>query len=178
MRYRLLVLCVLALTILLLPAYSAAQDDLPLPGVDLPPPGVDLVFIVDQSGSMSRGSILNLQDPRCRPVFQNDCPRTEPTDPDGLAIQAVREGLQPIFNQILVRQEGRKPEGLLPEEHRIGVVLFGGNPNPDLGIEVPVQLTRIEVERNVDGRGMQSNIERLLPTQVRNLGGHRFLGRF
>ncbi len=174
MRYRLLVLCVLALTILLLPAYSAAQEEDPPPsGADLPPPGVDLVFIVDQSGSMSRGSILNLQDPRCTPVLQSTCPRTEPTDPDGMAIKAVREGLQPIFNQILVRQEGRKPEGLLPEEHRIGVVLFGGNPNPDLGIEVPVPLTRIEIERDTDGR-MRSNIERLLPTQVRNLGDTAF----
>lgn len=173
MRYRLLVLCVLALTILLLPAYSAAQDDPPPPGVDLPPPGVDLVFIVDQSGSMSRGSILNLQDPRCQPVAQSDCPRTPPTDPDGLAIKAVREGLQPIFNQILVRQEGRKPEGLLPEEHRIGVVLFGGHPNPDLGVEVAVPLTRIEIERDADGK-MRSNIERLLPTQVRNLGDTAF----
>lgn len=177
MRYRLLVLCVLALTILLLPAYSAAQDDPPPSGVDLPPPGVDLVFIVDQSGSMIRGSIVNLQDPRCRPVFQNDCPRTPPTDPDGLALKAVREGLEPIFAQIVAQMQGRDDIGMIQEEHRFGLVLFGGNSSANQGIEVSVPLTRLEVELDAAGT-MQPNVARMLPTQPLNLGETAFSRAF
>ena len=75
------ILLMLIPTILLaiVPSAARAQNDLP--------PGTDIVFVVDQSGSMSRGTIINPRDRRCAPERLPDCPRSLPTDPDGLATQ-------------------------------------------------------------------------------------------
>jgi hypothetical protein len=172
MRQQLPLLLVIIITILIGTPIAVlhAQDD-------APPPGVDIVFVVDQSGSMSRGTFINLQDPRCTPVRQSDCPRTAPTDPDGLALKAVREGLSPIFNQIVVRTEGRSRTDMLQEEHSFGLVLFGGDSDPNRGIEIAVPLTRIEVERDAEGN-IQSNVEKLLPTEPRQLGETAFSHAF
>lgn len=44
-------------------------------------PGLDIVFIVDQSGSMSRGSLKKANDPRCPSSSTDPACRTEPSDP-------------------------------------------------------------------------------------------------
>jgi hypothetical protein len=166
---RKLVLLVLLSTLVLLivPGAAQAQNDVP--------PGADLVFVVDQSGSMTKGTIYNSNDQRCSPVRLPDCPRTPPTDPDALAIGSVGDGLSPIFERMVLRS--RASERSAAEEYGFGLVLFGGANEPDESVVDAVPLTRIEIERAADGT-MRSNIARLLPTTTRNLGETAFSRAF
>ncbi|HEX5690678.1 MAG TPA: hypothetical protein VFX76_11780, partial [Roseiflexaceae bacterium] len=77
-RKLVLLLLLFVVAPLVVPSAAQAQNDVP--------PGADIVFVVDQSGSMTKGTIYNSNDKRCSPVRKPDCPRTPPTDPDGLAI--------------------------------------------------------------------------------------------
>src|SRR5215217_2714500 len=115
-RSFILLMLILALLLTLVPA-AWAQNDLP--------PGTDIVFVVDQSGSMSRGTIINPRDRRCAPERLPDCPRSAPTDPDGLAIKAIRDGVSPIFERMILRSFSRLDGPTIAEEHRFGLVLFG-----------------------------------------------------
>lgn len=143
-----------------------------------PPPGADIVFVVDQSGSMSRGPILDASDPRCGTPIQPDCPRGPATDPQALAIKALRSGLLPIFQRIVVREAERASSDLLPEEHTFGVVLFGGDiDDPTASAQVVVPLTRVEIQRDAEGN-VSSNIDALLPISAVNLGETAFSRAF
>jgi hypothetical protein len=151
------------------PNVAQAQNDVP--------PGADIVFVVDQSGSMTKGTIYNSNDRRCAPVRQPDCPRTPPTDPDGMAVKAVGDGLSPIFERMVLRSLVRDPSPGVSEEYRFGLVLFGGANEPEESVVTAVPLTRIEIERAGDGT-LHSNIARMLPTTVRNLGETAFSRAF
>ena len=161
---------ILLLLALLAPAVPAAAQV-------SPPAGADIVFVVDQSGSMSKGTIINANDPRCKPERLPTCPRTDPTDPDGLAIQAVNDGLAPIFERLLLRSLGLGAADAQPEEYRFGLVLFGGDDDPAASMVTAVPLTRIAIER--DGRGMlQPNLATMVPTATVNLGETAFSRAF
>jgi hypothetical protein len=155
------------IVLLILPAAAQAQNDVP--------PGADIVFVVDQSGSMTKGTIYNSNDRRCTPVRKPDCPRTPPTDPDGLAIGSVGDGLSPIFERMVLRSLTRERD--TAEEYRFGLVLFGGANEPDESVVDAIPLTRIEIERANDGT-IRSNIVRMLPTVTRNLGETAFSRAF
>ena len=164
------ILLLLVLTILLAaPAAARAQNDVP--------PGTDIVFVVDQSGSMSKGTIINPRDRRCAPERLPDCPRSAPSDPDGLAIQAIRDGLNPIFERMVLRSLNRMAGATIAEEHRFGLVLFGGDTVPEDSVVVALPLTRIEIERDANGI-MQSNIVQRLPNAPRTLGETAFSRAF
>lgn len=142
------------------------------------PPGADIVFVVDQSGSMSRGSILSNEDPRCKPRIGPDCPRSAPTDPDHLAILALSQGLLPIFSRIVTQEAERSAADLIPEEHNFGVVLFGGDlDNPTASAKIAVPLTPVKIQRDAAGN-ISSNIDRLLPREPQNLGETAFSRAF
>lgn len=168
--YLLLALMIMLLSAAVQPIY--AQDGSSIP------PGADIVFVVDQSGSMSKGSILKADDPRCSPRISADCPRTNPTDPDHLAIQALRQGLIPIFNRIVTQEAERKTQDLIPEEHNFGVVLFGGDlDDPASSAQIAVPLTRVQIQRDADGN-ISSNIDSKLPSEPVNLGETAFSRAF
>ena len=171
MRYLLAILLLLITTLAEASAtYAQSSGDIP--------PGADIVFVVDQSGSMSRGSIRNARDPRCTPTVQPDCPRTPPTDPENLSIQALRSGLLPIFQRIITREVERETNDLIPEEHNFGVVLFGGDiDDPLASAQVAVPLIRVEIQRDAKGN-ISSNIDTLLPTGTVNLGETAFSRAF
>ena len=174
-RHILLILSLIALIVLLVaatPTATYAQSSTSIP------PGADIVFVVDQSGSMSRGPILDARDSRCTPTIQPDCPRASATDPDGLVIQALRSGLLPIFQRIIVRDAERASSELLAEEHNFGVVLFGGDvDDPLASAQIAVPLTRVEIQRDAKGN-VSSNIDALLPTNSINLGETAFSRAF
>ena len=113
-RSFILLMLIPALLLTIVPAAARAQNDLP--------PGTDIVFVVDQSGSMSRGTIINPRDRRCTPERLPDCPRSAPTDPDGLAIKAIRDGISPIFERMILRSFSR----LAGLTHRRGESLWAG----------------------------------------------------
>jgi hypothetical protein len=124
-------------------------------------PGVDIIFIVDQSGSMVVGPILDAESGL----------RGPPTDPDGLAIRAVRDGLSPILADIVQRELGRE-DMLQAETYRFGLVMFGDE------VRVPIDLTPITVQREPDGT-IISNIDGELPTENQdNLGDTAFSRAF
>jgi hypothetical protein len=158
-----------ALLLTILPIAARAQNELP--------PGTDIVFVVDQSGSMSRGTILNPQDRRCAPERLPDCPRAQPTDPDGMAIKAIRDGISPIFERMILRSLSHSASLTSTEENRFGLVLFGGDATFEASVVTALPLTRIEIERDAEGR-LQSNIARRLPTAPRNLGETAFSRAF
>ena len=130
--------------------------------------GADIVFVVDHSGSMSHGTIINPRDRRCAPERLPDCPRTPPTDPDGMAIKAIRDGISPIFERMILRSLSRLAGPTVAEENRFGLVLFGGDTTFEESVVTALPLTRIEIECDANGI-MQSNIARQLPTAPRNL---------
>jgi hypothetical protein len=158
-----------ALLLAIVPANARAQSDLP--------PGTDIVFVVDQSGSMSRGTIINPRDRRCAPERLPDCPRTPPTDPDGLAIKAIRDGVSPIVERMILRSLSRLDGPTIAEENRFGLVLFGGDETFEQSVVTALPLTRIEIERDANGV-LQSNIARQLPTTPRSLGETAFSRAF
>jgi len=160
-RSYILLLLIPALLLTILPTAARAQSDLP--------PGTDIVFVVDQSGSMSRGTIINPRDRRCAPERLPDCPRSLPTDPDGLAIKAIRDGISPIFERMILRSLSRLAGPSVADENRFGLVLFGGDETFETSVVTALPLTRIEIERDANGV-MQSNIARQLPTEPRSLG--------
>lgn len=168
---RVLAWLLLASTLLLLaaPAPAAAQDDAP--------PGADIVFVVDQSGSMSKGTIKNNRDRRCAPERLPTCPRTAPSDPDGLALQAVRDGLEPIFERMVLRSLERGGADAAREEYRFGLVLFGGADTPEESVIAAVPLTRIEIARDAQGM-LQPNVAAKLPSTPSNLGETAFSRAF
>src|SRR4051794_10741466 len=158
-----------ALLLAIVPAAARAQSDLP--------PGTDIVFVVDQSGSMSRGTIINPRDRRCAPERLPDCPRTPPTDPDGLAIKAIRDGISPIFERMILRSFSHMAGPSVAEQNRFGLVLFGGDATFEESVVTALPLTRIEIERDANGF-LQSNIARQLPTTPRSLGETAFSRAF
>ncbi len=168
-RSFILLMLIPALLLTIVPAPAWAQNDLP--------PGTDIVFVVDQSGSMSRGTIINPRDKRCAPERLPDCPRSAPTDPDGLAIKAIRDGVSPIFERMILRSFSRLDGPAAAEEHRFGLVLFGGDATFEESVVTALPLTRIEIERDANGI-LQSNIARQLPTTPRNLGETAFSRAF
>jgi hypothetical protein len=151
------------------PSAASAQNDLP--------PGTDIIFVVDQSGSMSKGTIINPRDRRCAPQRLPDCPRTAPTDPDGLAIKAIRDGLSPIVERMILRSLGRIAGASVAEEQRFGLVLFGGDTVPEDSVVTALPLTRIEIERDAEGY-LQSNVIGRLPSTPRSLGETAFSRAF
>jgi hypothetical protein len=158
-----------ALLLAILPTAARAQSDLP--------PGTDIVFVVDQSGSMSRGTIINPRDRRCTPERKPDCPRSAPTDPDGMAIKAIRDGISPIVERMILRSLSRLAGPVLAEENRFGLVLFGGDETFETSVVTALPLTRIEIERDASGF-LQSNIARQLPITPRSLGETAFSRAF
>lgn len=154
---------------------SVAQTSPPngeTPPSDQTPPGVDLVFIVDQSGSMNYGAIINSNDPRCI-AGQDDCPRLPQTDPDELAIGGLQDAVNPIVNRILRRSIARETVGFVEEEYYFGVILFGS----DAATEIAVPLTRIEIEETQqdNARIVTSNVDQRLPQKARrNFGDTDF----
>jgi hypothetical protein len=159
------------IVLIISPAVVAAQ------GNNSVPEGADIIFLVDQSGSMSAGTITNRQDWRCSPVTRPDCPRTTPTDPDGLAIDAIDDGVAPILEHMALRKWDQDRANDPPEEYRFGLVLFGGSGSQDANAVIAVPLTRIEIERDSEG-GIYSNIADQLPTEARNLGETAFSHAF
>lgn len=171
-KFLVLFLTLVIVGVSLLPLSSHAQTDSSIP------PGADIVFVVDQSGSMSRGAILDADDPRCTPTATASCPRTNPTDPDNLAILALSQGLLPIFNRIVTQEAERQAIDLIPEEHNFGVVLFGGDPdNPTASARVAVPLTKVEIQRDAEGN-ISSNIDTRLPRTSVNMGETAFARAF
>jgi hypothetical protein len=168
-RSFILLMLIPALLLTIAPAAAQAQNNLPL--------GTDIVFVVDQSGSMSRGTIINPRDRRCTPERLPDCPRSAPTDPDGLAIKAIRDGISPIFERMILRSFSRLAGPGIAEENRFGLVLFGGDATFEESVVTAIPLTRIEIERDANGI-LQSNIARQLPTTPRNLGETAFSRAF
>ncbi len=158
-----------ALLLTMTPSAAQAQSDLP--------PGTDIVFVVDQSGSMSRGTIINPRDRRCTPERLPDCPRSAPTDPDGLAIKAIRDGISPIFERMILRSLSHLAGPTVDEENRFGLVLFGGDTTFEESVVTALPLTKIEIERDANGL-LQSNIARQLPTVPRSLGETAFSRAF
>ncbi|MEO7911985.1 MAG: vWA domain-containing protein [Roseiflexaceae bacterium] len=158
-----------ALLLAIVPMAARAQNE--------PPPGTDIVFVVDQSGSMSRGTIINPRDRRCTPERLPDCPRSAPTDPDGLAIKAIRDGVSPIFERMILRSFSRLAEPTIAEENRFGLVLFGGDATFEESVVTALPLTPIQIERDTNGL-LQSNIARQLPTTPRSLGETAFSRAF
>jgi len=170
MRRGLTLLTLLATLLpMIAPSAARAQNDLP--------PGTDIVFVVDQSGSMSKGTIINPRDRRCAPERLPDCPRTAPTDPDGLAIKAIRDGLSPIVERMILRSLGQLDSTSITEEHRFGLVLFGGDTVPEASVVTALPLTRIEIERDANGY-LQSNVIGRLPSTPRSLGETAFSRAF
>jgi hypothetical protein len=168
-RSYILIMLIPALLLTIMPTAARAQNELP--------PGTDIVFVVDQSGSMSRGTIINPRDRRCAPERLPDCPRSAPTDPDGLAIKAIRDGISPIFERMILRSFSRPAGITLAEENRFGLVLFGGDATFEESVVTALPLTRIEIERDANGF-LQSNIARQLPTTPRSLGETAFSRAF
>lgn len=168
-RSFILLLLMPALLLTILPPAAQAQSDLPS--------GTDIVFVVDQSGSMSRGTIINPRDRRCTPERKPECPRSLPTDPDGLAIKAIRDGISPIFERMILRSFSRMAGPSIAEENRFGLVLFGGDETFATSVVTALPLTRIEIERDANGI-LQSNIARQLPTEPRSLGETAFSRAF
>lgn len=168
-RSFILLMLIPALLLAIVPSVVRAQNDLP--------PGTDIVFVVDQSGSMSRGTIINPRDRRCAPERLPDCPRTPPTDPDGMAITAIRDGISPIFERMILRSLSHLAGPTIAEENRFGLVLFGGDTTFEESVVTALPLTRIEIERDANGI-MQSNIARQLPTAPRSLGETAFSRAF
>lgn len=150
---------------------------LPAAAQQAPAPGADIVFVVDQSGSMSKGTIINSSDRRCKPERLPDCPRTAPTDPDGLAIRTVHDGLAPIFERLVLRSLAGSAAGGPAEDYRFGLVLFGGDDDPAASVVTGVPLTRIEIERGARGR-LAPNLARMLPSETINLGETAFSRAF
>src|SRR6476646_8939938 len=142
-RSYILLLLIPALLLAIVPSAARAQSDLP--------PGTDIVFVVDQSGSISRGTIINPRDRRCTPERRPDCPRSLPTDPDGLAIKAIRDGISPIFERMILRSLSRLAGPSVAEENRFGLVLFGGDETFEASVVTALPLTRIEIERGANG---------------------------
>src|SRR4051794_12689360 len=155
MRRSFILLMLIPTLLLTLVPTARAQNDLP--------PGTDIIFVVDQSGSMSRGTIINPRDRRCTPERRPDCPRSAPTDPDGMAIKAIRDGISPIFERMILRSLSRLAGPAAVEENRFGLILFGGDTTFEESVVTALPLTRIEIERDADGL-LQSNIARRLPT--------------
>src|SRR5215216_4725260 len=168
-RSFILLMLIPALLLTILPTAAWAQNDLPA--------GTDIVFVVDQSGSMSRGTIINPRDRRCAPERLPDCPRSAPTDPDGLAIKAIRDGISPIVERMILRSVSRLAGPAVAEENRFGLILFGGDETFDTSVVTALPLTRIDIERDADGF-LQSNIARRLPTAPRSLGETAFSRAF
>jgi hypothetical protein len=168
-RSFILLMLVPALLLAIVPSAALAQNDLP--------PGADIVFVVDQSGSMSRGTIINPRDRRCSPERLPDCPRSAPTDPDGLAIKSIRDGISPIVERMILRSLSRMAGPAIAEENRFGLILFGGDETFDTSVVTALPLTRIEIERDANGF-LQSNIARQLPTAPRSLGETAFSRAF
>jgi hypothetical protein len=164
-RSFILLMLIPALLLIIVPAAARAQNDLP--------PGTDIVFVVDQSGSMSRGTIINPRDRRCAPERLPNCPRSLPTDPDGLAIKAIRDGISPIFERMILRSFSHLAGPPVAEENRFGLVLFGGDETFDTSVVTALPLMRIEIERDANG-SLQSNIAPQLPTAPRSLGETAF----
>lgn len=132
------------------------------------PPGASIIFVVDQSGSMSEGPLVN----------RLTGERGQPSDPDGLALLALNAGIEPIFQHIILSQMERISVDLIEQEHEIGVVLFGGGLEPPAkSVEIAVPLTKVEVQRDASGN-VSSNIDALLPKKVKNLGDTAFSSAF
>jgi hypothetical protein len=87
--------------------------------------GVDIVFIVDRSTSMTAGSVRDKDDPNCQNLTNPACPRTPPTDPNNLSLDAVLNGANIIFSQIAARRLARTDAGLQAESYRYGFIIFG-----------------------------------------------------
>src|SRR5215210_205578 len=126
MRRSFILLMLIPALLTIVPAAVRAQNDLP--------PGTDIVFVVDQSGSMSRGTIINPRDRRCAPERLPDCPRSAPTDPEGLAIKAIRDGISPIVERMILRSVSRLAGPAVAEENRFGLILFGGDETFDTSV--------------------------------------------
>ncbi|NJL54285.1 VWA domain-containing protein, partial [bacterium] len=116
----------------------------------------------------NRGAIRNISDPRCI-AGQEDCPRLPPTDPDQLAIRSLQDAASVVVTRILSRDLERQEIGLIPEEHYIGVVLFGS----DAATALP--LSRVQVETDANGT-ITANIDETLQalSAGRNLGDTNF----
>jgi hypothetical protein len=140
------------------PAGTIAQDE--GPGA-----GVDIVFVVDQSGSMIRGPILD----------EDSNLRGPPSDPDNLAIRTVKDGMGVIISHIYQLQLERDSHDMVEKTHRFGLVLFGGtgDPNDASNARIVVDLTPIQVYQETDG-SLKSNIDGLIPAGGTNLGETAF----
>lgn len=127
-------------------------------------PGLDMVFIVDQSGSMSRGAIeQNSCAPNCR---------LPASDPDNIALQSLPAAVDPIFGKLLIRELGRTNKALYPEINRMGVVLFGD------GATTSVPMTEIKTVTNPTTGQQEANIISQLPTQNSVMGDTSFSNAF
>ena len=166
MNYRRLApIATLLLTLLLLAYAPASLVRARAPGYA---PGATIIFVVDQSGSMRDGPILN----------QASGARGPASDPDGLALLALNSGIQPIFQRIVLSELERISVDLVGQEHEIGVVLFGGGLEPNEGsVRIAVPITKVEIQRDKDGN-VTSNIDGLLPKNPSNLGDTAFSGAF
>jgi hypothetical protein len=132
------------------------------------PPGASIIFVVDQSGSMSQGPLADRETGR----------RGQPSDPDGLALLALNAGIEPIFQHIVLSEMERISVDLIEQEHQIGVVLFGGGLEPpSQSVEIAVPLTTVQVQRDAAGN-VSSNIDGMLPKQVKNMGDTAFSSAF
>ena len=143
-------------------------------------PGLDIVFIVDQSGSMSRGSLKKANDPRCPSSSTDPACRTEPSDPQNLALKALPAGITPIFEQMVQRSLGRQRYELAKEEYRFGLVLFGGPSDPPTGkitLRIAIPLTRIEIQTDSNGNKTPNLLDQL-PTVATNMEETAFSSAF
>lgn len=130
-------------------------------------PGASIIFVVDQSGSMSAG-----------PIMDSSGRRGPPSDPNGLALLALNSGIQPIFQRIVLSELERISVDMLGQEHEVGVVLFGGGLEPESSsVEIAVPLTKIQVQRDAQGN-ISSNLDALLPKTPKNLGDTSFSSAF
>lgn len=145
------------------PGRVVAQNELP--------PGVDIVFVIDQSGSMIKGPILDADSGL----------RGPPSDPDNLAIQAVRDGMDVIIAHIYQRELERDAYGMIEHMYRFGLIRFGGSESRNAAdnTQILADLTPIEIHTDEEG-DLESNIEDLIPDpdEAVNLGETAFSHAF
>lgn len=160
MKLRVLYAVWIALFLFLLLNTTSTQAQTPETQADFDL-GIDVLFIVDQSGSMRDG-----------PINRPGEPRLPATDPEGLSIDAVRDGFAPIFDRILQRQLARGNAGLLEENYRFGLILFGSE------VVEALPMTRIEAITDPATNLQTPNIADQFPGAAINLGDTSFSRAF
>ncbi len=139
-----------------LPAQAQAPSPLPI---------TDILFVVDQSGSMTEGSLSN---PQCRANSRAPGCRSNPTDPAGLSLDAVRNGLDPLFSRLVAQRLANFTQNAEKEEYQVGLIFFGTK------AASVIPLTRLEAITDPQTHFLTPNIVNQLPKTQKNYGDTSF----